>query len=204
MPIHPDTIAVITDTNPSQAPQFYLALGRAITSWQIVESEICGVFVKVSTCRDEQVASAIFYSPQDFSEKLKLVLCSARLSLDTPELDEWEKLHKRLIKASELRNELAHFHAVIEIPGGTPGPTVEMAILQLSTAGTEIGDRAQVAPHPPGVRWVLRPNIANPNLKLKDTNKRMVTADILKAGNSFQSLIQDVKKFSATMSTSLP
>jgi hypothetical protein len=189
----------MTDTYPSQAPQFYLALGRAITAWQMVESEVCGVFVKVSTCRDEQVAFAIFYSPQDFSEKLKIVLRASRLRLSAPELDEWGKLHKRLVKASELRNELAHFHAALEIPGGTPGPTVEMAILQLSAAGTQIGERAQVAPHPPGVKWVLRPNTANPNLKPKDTKKRMLTADILKAGNLFQSLIQDVKAFSAKM-----
>jgi hypothetical protein len=65
MPLHPDTVAAMMDTNPSQAPQFYLALGRAITTWKKVEREVCGVFVKVSTRRDEQVASAIFYSPQD-------------------------------------------------------------------------------------------------------------------------------------------
>jgi hypothetical protein len=60
-----DTVAAMMDTNPSQAPQFYLALGRAITTWQKVEREACDVFVKVSTCRDEQVASAISYSHQD-------------------------------------------------------------------------------------------------------------------------------------------
>jgi hypothetical protein len=79
MPFHPDTVTVISDTNPSQTPQFYRALGHAITLWQMVETEVCGVFIKVSTCRNEQVASAIFYSPQDFTEKLKLVHHSARL-----------------------------------------------------------------------------------------------------------------------------
>lgn len=144
------------DINPSQAPQFYMVLGQAITSWQMVESEVCGVFVKVSTCRDRQAASAIFYSPQDFSEKLKLVHNSARLTLAQPELDEWLKLRKRLIPASELRNALAHFHAATEIPGGTPGPEVTFQILQLSASGAELGERGQVPPHPPGVRWVCK------------------------------------------------
>jgi hypothetical protein len=57
----------------AESPQGRLARGffrnseesGYITTWQKVEREVCGVFVKVSTCRDEKVASAIFYSPQD-------------------------------------------------------------------------------------------------------------------------------------------
>jgi hypothetical protein len=199
MPLHPDTVALMIDTNPSQAPQFYLAIGHAITRWQQVEREVSAVFVKTSTCQHAQVASAIFYSPQDFVEKLKLVHHSARLSLDASEFDEWLKLRKRLIIASQLRNALAHFYATIEIPG--VGVKVPMAIVQLSSSGAEI-ERGQVAFHPPGVRWILHPNSANPNEKFKDrhrsdTKKPMVAEDIVRAGNSFHSLMRDVEAFAA-------
>jgi hypothetical protein len=66
MPTHPDTVAIMLDTNPPLAAPFYGAIGHAITTWQQVESALCSVFIKVSTCRDEQVASAIFYAFQDF------------------------------------------------------------------------------------------------------------------------------------------
>jgi hypothetical protein len=207
MPIHPDTVAIMLDTNPPQAAPFYRAIGYAITTWQQVESALCSVFIKVSTCREEQVATAIFYTFQDFSEKLKLVRCAARLTLSAnTEFAEWEKLRKRLITSMELRNALAHFHAVWQIPGtaqnGTPGPTVHFAILQLSGTGATIpGNSSWVGPHPPGVHLILRSNLADPNEKFKGaqpaTKKPMKIQDILNVQRRFNLLVQDVKAFSA-------
>jgi hypothetical protein len=207
MPIHPDTVALMMDTNPPQAAPFYRAIGYAITIWQQVESALCSVFIKVSTCREEQVAAAIFYTFQDFSEKLKLVHCAARLTLSaTTEFEEWEKLRKRLITSMESRNALAHFHAAWQIPGaaqnGTPGPSVHFAILQLSETGAAIaGDSSGVDPHPPGVHLLLRPNSADPNEQFKksrtSTKKPMKVQDILNVQKRFNSLVQDIKAFSA-------
>jgi hypothetical protein len=90
----------------------------------------------------------------------------------TTEFNEWERVRKRLITSLELRNALAHFHVAWQIPGapqnGTPGPTVEFAILQVSETGATIpADSSWVGPHPPGVHLLLRPNSANPNEKFK-------------------------------------
>jgi hypothetical protein len=207
MPIHPDTVAIMLDTNPPLAAPFYGAIGHAITTWQQVESALCSVFIKVSTCRDEQVASAIFYAFQDFLEKLKLVHWAARLTLSvTTEFNEWDKLRKRLITSMELRNALAHFHVASQIPGapqnGTPGPRVEFAILQVSETGATIpGDSSWVGPHPPGVHLILRSNSADPNEKFKGpqpaTKKPMKIQDILNVQRRFNLLVRDIKAFSA-------
>jgi hypothetical protein len=207
MPIHPDTVALLVDTNPPQAVPLYRAIGYAITTWQQVESALCSVFVKVSTCREEQVATAIFYTFRDFSDKLMIVHCAARLTLSaTTEFAEWEKLRTRLRTAMELRNALAHFHAAWQIPGsaqnGTPGPSVHFALLQLSETGATIaGDSSAVDPHPPGVHLLLRSNLADPNEKFKGpqpaTKKPMKIQNILDVQKRFISLVQDIKAFAA-------
>src|ERR1700730_16264787 len=83
-PLPPDTVAIIVDTNPPQAQPFFPAIVHAIATRQRGDLSICNVFVTVSTCRDEQVASAIFYSVRDFSQKLQLVHHAARLSIVDP------------------------------------------------------------------------------------------------------------------------
>src|ERR1700730_3445025 len=83
-PLPPDTVAIIVDTNPPQAQPFFRAIGYAIATWQRVELSLCNVFVTVSTCRDELVASGIFYSVRDFSLKLQLFHHAGRLSIVHP------------------------------------------------------------------------------------------------------------------------
>jgi hypothetical protein len=193
MSIHPDTVTIMLDANPPQAAPFYRAIGYAITKWQQVESALCSVFVKVSTCREEQVAAAIFYTFRDFSDKLTLVHCAARLSLSaTTELEEWEKLRKRLITSMESRNALAHFHAVWQLP---PAASLHLGIIQFSAKGIPIGgDTTGLDPHPPGVSLILRPNSSDPNEKFKGpqpaTKKTMKIQEIVNVQRRFNSLEQ--------------
>src|ERR1019366_530290 len=131
LPPDPDRYIQI-ETNPPQFAPFLQAIGRAITIWQQVEVALFGLFVKVSTCRDQRVASAIFYNFHDFSDKLDLVHCAARLSMSaTPGFEEWtgpknkRGLKGKLKEAAELRNSIAHYHLAMEVPGpaqeGTEG-----------------------------------------------------------------------------------
>ncbi len=101
------------DVDPKEVKRLHLALGEALTMWQAVESALFSVFCHVSGCADENVASAIFYSPNDFSEKLKCTHNAARIALsENPLLDYWAELRKRMINASEVRNALAHFTVI--------------------------------------------------------------------------------------------
>jgi hypothetical protein len=101
-----------------EKPEFYRAIGHAITRWQAIESSLCDVFVRVSTCRNPTIASAIFYTSHDFSVKLALTRNAARLILVDPLVKEWDAFRTRLKSESEVRNSLAHFH-----PGGILGPS---------------------------------------------------------------------------------
>ena len=200
----PGSGTTMMETNPPQFLPFFQAIGRAITTWQHVESALCAVFVNVSTCQKTDVATAIFYSFRDFSDKLNLVNSAARLSLSaTRGLNDWESikkqagLRKRLKDAVEYRNALAHFHLVAQIPGGTPGPSVHLAILGISDEGVVVkGDPSDVPVHPPGVHLLLRPNSADPNqqfnLNPSATKRPMKIQDVIRIQRLFNSIIQDL------------
>lgn len=145
--------------------------------WQLVEQGLFEVFLKVATCRDEKIAAAIFYSINDFSRKLEMTRCAARLFLPnkSPLHDEWKKLHKALTEHSERRNALAHFRTSLHVTVGGGDAVVK-----------------------------LHPNYTNPNEKFKDEGRRktkmaMTTKDILRAKNEFDALATKLKKFSATI-----
>ncbi len=101
---------VSSDPNSPEFKRLHEVLGRALTTWQEVESSLFDVFFRVSSCTHENVALAIFYSPHDFSEKLKCTHNAARMALNNNDmLGDWKMLRKRMINASEVRNALAHF-----------------------------------------------------------------------------------------------
>jgi len=105
-------------TTDDQA-MFYRTIGRALAEWQNVEEAVCGVFEKVSTCQDGNVARAIFYSIQDFSNKLMATNAAAKQSLSKEIYDKtWKPLRKTVKRESEFRNALAHFKVVDSIVMG--------------------------------------------------------------------------------------
>jgi hypothetical protein len=56
-----------------------MALGRAVAAWQHVEMALSRVFIKLLRCRgSEEVASAAFYTPRDFSLQLNMTRNVAR------------------------------------------------------------------------------------------------------------------------------
>jgi hypothetical protein len=133
-----DPASVLIDTNPSQTPGFYLALGYALAGWQFVEAGLFKVFLKVSTCQNETIAAAIFYAIEDFGKKVEMTRCAIRLLLPdkSPLYADWQKLRKALIDQSEIRNALAHFHVGIN---ATVGQSFELQYQLLSSAGDLMG-----------------------------------------------------------------
>ena len=189
----------LLDTVPSQAPALYMAIGNAVTCWQFVELALCAVFCKVSTCKDEKVASAIFYTLRDFSQKLDICRSAARLSLSgTPLLKEFNILRGRMRTASELRNNLAHFHIALNMSAGT---TVRIQVHLVSSEGELISH--QLPPVPPNsARITLQPNASNPNEQFKDPRHRQSTknpmgiTEIVELIRLFVTLQADLKTFS--------
>jgi len=213
VPPDPDRYIHI-ETNPPQYAPFEQAIGRAITIWQQVEVALCGLFVKVSTCRNQKVASAIFYNFHDFSDKIDLVHCAARLSISaTPEFEEWtgpknrQGLKRRLQEAAELRNSVAHYHLAMQLPGptqeGIEGPKAQFAILTLSGEGSVITGDYAASDIPPGTRLIYRPNYEDPNQAFKDrprpTKKPMQVRDVVRAGNRFSTLAKAIKALSESI-----
>lgn len=115
-----ETKKVLNDTTKrvhGELPKLYQAIGHALDLWQHVEEALNFIFRRVSTCSSEHVASAIYYSPRDFSDKLKMTHNAMRFAInDEKLLQEWAELRKLMINASEVRNALAHFTVVIHTP----------------------------------------------------------------------------------------
>jgi hypothetical protein len=155
-----------------EKPDFYRAIGHAITRWQGVEASLCEVFIRVSTCENQRIASAIFYSPRDFSEKLTLTRNAARMFLaaGSPLLKQWDSLRARLKSEGEVRNALAHF-SLSNIVGGGRTSTV-----------------------------FLTPNFFDPNETFKTKERKAAlreldTAAIKQAGQRFNTLSTDLRAF---------
>jgi hypothetical protein len=204
-PLHQDNMKtgptrLMMDTMPSQVPAFYMAIGNAITCWQFVETALGAVFCKVSTCKDDKVALAIFYTLLDFSQKLDICRAAARLSLaGSPLLAEFNTLRTRTRKASELRNALAHFHVSLNM---FVGDSVAGQMHRVSSEGelTSIPQR----PTPPSrARIMLQPNALDPNEQFRNprdrqsTKKPMGIRDIVKLTSTFIELQRDLNAFSA-------
>jgi hypothetical protein len=191
-----DPAGIMVDTAPSIYPQFYMAIGHGIASWQHVEAALCDVFAKVSTCRDPKVAAAIYYGPRDFSEKLKLTHYAARLSLaGSPLLGEWAPLRKSLSDAAERRNALAHFQTSLQLPLDR---TATLVLRYVSQSGLLIGEAPKAEGKP--LRILLQPNASNPNEQFKEHQKEtkapMTIQAVIKTAKLFGNLQARVKEFS--------
>jgi hypothetical protein len=93
--------------------ELYFDLGRALTQWQHVEIGVYHVFLCLTQMPNQLIASAVFFSPINFKDKLSMVDSAARFALtDTTRLDDWEKLSGKVRKKSRKRNELAHFMSI--------------------------------------------------------------------------------------------
>lgn len=191
---------LMMDTMPSQVPAFYMAIGNAITCWQFVETALGAVFCKISTCQDERVALAIFYTFLDFSQKLSICRSAARLSLvGSPLLAEFNILRTRVRNASELRNALAHFHVSLNV---FVGDSATIQIHRVSSEG-ELTSAPQRPTPPSDARIMLQPNALDPNEQFKNprdrqfTKKPMTIRDIVKLTATFIELQKDLNAFSA-------
>ena len=93
---------------------FLNALGAALLAWQRVENNLFLIFnFLAGPHKKPAVLSAIYYSGVNLMPRLKMVNATAEVVLkDNPYLQEWKKLHKKILKRADNRNSLAHFGLV--------------------------------------------------------------------------------------------
>lgn len=109
----------------------FALVGRAITSWSIVEKSLCNILV-VCCCScptredgsegivmlDPSVPMAVFYSVENFRSKLGIVDSAIRARVHEHGQwagdirENWAKLHEKTRKLSLKRNRLAHWTVI--------------------------------------------------------------------------------------------
>jgi hypothetical protein len=192
-----DRAETTLDVIPSMFQKFYFALGRGIAAWQMVEKNLCDVFLKVSTCRDEKIAAAMFFSPRNFSDKLNMTNNAARLLFaGSALLAEWNALRAELIDGSERRNAYAHFQPMLYLPK-------DQQLMIVMRFITSDGDFLNLDPVPgkeaKGLRLVLQPNTNDPNEIFKKHQKKskdaMEIQDMVKTNRLIGNLAEKVKAF---------
>src|ERR1700689_440214 len=88
---------------PSQVKTFYAAVGRAIASWQLVESTLYDVYRVSTRAQRPGAEAAAFYSVPAFRTKLNLTSAAVKFSLfgNDALLSEWKALANQAHKKSE-------------------------------------------------------------------------------------------------------
>jgi len=102
----------MVDPDECEPGEFAEAVGRAVISWQNVESSSAHLFSHLLVARSLG-AWGVFYHVKNQSTRIEFLNIAARFlfhSADEKELHEkWKLLSPRLAAASALRNRMAHF-----------------------------------------------------------------------------------------------
>jgi hypothetical protein len=180
----------------SQFSSFHEAIGVGLVRWQGVEDALFAVFLRAAGCPDKDVASAIFYSIQNFRDKLKCTRNAVRVVLakrdgkglrrvpikvrrgDVKEelIAEWDDLNGRLERCNTARNSLAHFH---------------LAVQAVVVSGHFAGGVVEGVP-------TLQPNFRDVTEWLKqeeDQAEPLTAQDVLKHAAAFRQLEVDLGKY---------
>lgn len=94
----------------AERDQLFAEVGRAIATWQAVETYLSDLFHDAIRGTRPYLSYAAFATIANFRGKLEII--NALIRRDVPEDDpliaEWEKLHERVRKRSKQRNLIAH------------------------------------------------------------------------------------------------
>ena len=112
------------------------SLGAAILAWQSVENNLFLIFnFLVGPHRNPNVLSAAYHSVVNLNTRVEMIDAAAAVMLaETPHLDEWQKLSKRLKKNVGRRNALVHLGLVsyIYAKGKPPRLTIKPGIFDIT------------------------------------------------------------------------
>lgn len=102
----------MTDPAEPSDTEFFAALGTALHDWELVEMAMCSLMVTVVRSRDDRLVAEMFYSVQNFRDKLSMLDVALKFALWRHKilLPEWNTLNGRIKKRSQRRNRFAHPH----------------------------------------------------------------------------------------------
>ncbi len=92
----------------SELTNFYTKLGFALNWWQMVESALSIIFLRLTEANPE-AGSAAFFAAVNFNAKLAMTDAAAHVALGGKKLEAWAELQKSAAKLVEKRNDLVHF-----------------------------------------------------------------------------------------------
>ena len=98
--------------NEAQIARFLETLGRAVTYWQLVETELYEVYEAAISPKRPGAAASSFHAIQTFNIKLAVTDAAIRFCLEENQglYDEWRtQLYKSANKTANRRNQLVHF-----------------------------------------------------------------------------------------------
>lgn len=98
--------------------ELYSTVGAALVQWQHVEVGLLHVFERVTQMPNFLIASAVYFSPLNFNDKLRMVDSAAAFALfDTAHSRQWNKLKNEIQRKSHRRNQIAHFMSIHDSSG---------------------------------------------------------------------------------------
>lgn len=105
----------VTEEHEKHIQEFLESFATAMLSWQSVEERLFFIFSALIGARSPEVASAAFYSVINLSTRLGMInaILPMELALKPDLVDRWEKLKRRIGKASARRNRLAHLTVAV-------------------------------------------------------------------------------------------
>jgi hypothetical protein len=98
-----------------QIARFFEVLGRAISTWQLVETALYEVYERTICPKRPGACGASFHAVQTFNIKLALTDAAVQFAFaeDGETLNVWDSIVKRAQKKSQRRNQFAHFSTFI-------------------------------------------------------------------------------------------
>lgn len=109
-----------TPNQEEEIDNFLKAFASALLAWQRVEHNLFLIFnFLAGPHKTPAVLSAIYYTSVTLKPQLNMVNAVANIVLyNSPYLEEWKKLSKKISDKSEKRNCLAHFNLVMHSSRG--------------------------------------------------------------------------------------
>lgn len=114
------------DANLRRENEFMKRLGKAFAEWQSVEQSCYGLYAILMKGADKRLISTTFFHIQSFSSRLLLIdRCIFFTVGDASLVTTWKALKKRVEKAIEFRNVMAHSAYIVEGKGLTQTPVLK-------------------------------------------------------------------------------
>lgn len=112
----------------NQIARFFEVLGKAITTWQLVETALYEVYERAVVPERPGACGASFHALQAFNVKLTATHAAVVFALsDKPELlDEWDRIKVQANKKATRRNEFVHFSTYIMANESTDNDKIQL------------------------------------------------------------------------------